>query len=43
MALLFSVSAALLLLLVAAFLLMGFDLGTADETARWMKARSRPV
>jgi len=37
--LLFTVSAMLVLLLVAAFLLMGLDLGGADETARWMRQR----
>jgi len=37
--LLFTVSAMLVLLLVVAFLLMGLDLGGADETARWMRSR----
>lgn len=38
--LLFAVSVALLLPLAAAFLLMGFDPGSAEETARTMRARS---
>ncbi len=37
--LLLAVSAMLLLLLAAAFLLMGLDLGGAEETARHMKFR----
>ena len=36
---LFTVSAVLLLLLAAALLLMGLDLGSTEETARWMRAR----
>ena len=40
---LFTVSAALLLLLATALLLMGLDFGSAEETARSARFRSLPV
>ena len=40
---LFAVSAALLLLLATALLLMGLDFGSAEETARSARFRSLPV